>query len=193
MKDSLLHPKNRSFVTTHIQQPHELDRVFKKYLGMLQEYKIIDIKATLKEQEMIDSPRYYIFMLGLLAMQLGCTLSRKHHRWMKANWDSCLFMYERLDQAMMAAFEHQMGKQLQLDSKTLHEKGRSLGPNEGEFDPLLLHRECGYWCTLRHTSIRFTKLDVPKSVAEWPGVRLIMSRSQRPQQRKASRPYTDVS
>ncbi|KAL5427451.1 hypothetical protein PMIN07_007805 [Paraphaeosphaeria minitans] len=130
MQDSLLHPKDRDFVIQHIQNPDELDRVFKKYFDMLQDYKVIDIKATLKEETMIDSPRYYIFLLGLLAMQLGCTLSRKHRRWMKANWDSCLFMYERIDQAKMAAFEYQNGTPLKLGSMTLHEKECSLAPNE---------------------------------------------------------------
>lgn len=134
MQDSLLNPKNRNFVAQHVSKPTELDRVFKKYLGMLQDYEVINIKATRKEGIMIDSPRYYIFLLGLLAMQLGCTLSRKHRRWMEANWDSCLFMYERLDQAKMAALEYQNGTPLKLDSKTLHEKGRTLAATERESD-----------------------------------------------------------
>jgi hypothetical protein len=132
MQDSLLNPKNRDFVTKHIQKPTELDRVFKKYLGMLQNYKVIDIKATRNEGMMIDSPRYYIFLLGLLAMQLGCTLSRKHRRWMKANWNGCLFMYERLDQAKMAAFEYQNGEPLKMGHKTLLEKGTTMAAKERE-------------------------------------------------------------
>ena len=132
MNDSLFNPNDRKFVAEHIQKPNELDRVFKKYLGMLQDYKVIDVQSTLKEEIMIDSPRYYIFLLGVLAMQLGCTLSRKHHRWMKSNWDNCLFMYERLDQAKMIALEHPMGTPLQLDSKTFHEKGRAVGSSERE-------------------------------------------------------------
>lgn len=121
MQDSLLTPENRAFVIKHLQQHGELDKVFKKYYGMLRNYKVMDIKAVKASGEMADSPRYYIFLLGLLAMQLGCTLSRKHHRWMKANWSSCLFMYERIDQAKKAAFEYQNGKPLDLGSKTLNE------------------------------------------------------------------------
>lgn len=63
-------------------------------------------------------------------MQLGCTLSRKHRRWMKANWNGCLFMYERLDQAKMAAFEYENGTPLRLDSKRLHEKMMTLSQGE---------------------------------------------------------------
>lgn len=62
MQDSLLNPKDRAFIVTHIQKPTELDRVFRKYLGMLQDYKVIDVAATRKEAIMIDSPRYYIFL-----------------------------------------------------------------------------------------------------------------------------------
>ncbi|KAF2437601.1 hypothetical protein P171DRAFT_449811 [Karstenula rhodostoma CBS 690.94] len=131
MRDSLLNPKDRNFVAQHIQKPTELDRVFKKYLGMLQKYKVIKIEARLNKAIMMDSPRYYIFLLGLLAMQLGCTLSRKHRRWMKANWDSCLFMYERLDQAKMAAFDYQNGTPLKLGSQTRYEKKRNMAANEG--------------------------------------------------------------
>ncbi|KAJ4299749.1 hypothetical protein N0V90_004995 [Kalmusia sp. IMI 367209] len=131
MRDSLLNPNDPAFVIKHLQENRELEKVFKKYYGMLEDYKIIDIKAVRAKGEMIDSPRYYIFLLGLLAMQLGCTLSRKHRRWMKTNWNACLFMYERIDQAKMAVFGYENGKPLKLSSKTLDQKMMTcLGKNE---------------------------------------------------------------
>ena len=122
MRDSLLNPVDPVFVIKHLQENRELEKVFKKYYGMLEDYRIIDIKAVRAKGEMLDSPRYYIFLLGLLAMQLGCTLSRKHRRWMKSNWNACSFMYERIDQAKTAAFGYENGKPLKLSSKTLNQK-----------------------------------------------------------------------
>lgn len=120
MRDSLLNPRDKAFVIKHLRK--EIDAVFKKYHGMLKDYKIIDIKEEKTKGLMLDSPRYYIFLLGLLAMQLGVPLSMAHRRWMKANWNGCLFMYERIDQAKNAAFEYENGKPFDLGSQTLSEK-----------------------------------------------------------------------
>lgn len=81
---------------------------------------------------MSDSPRYYLFILGLLAMQLGCPLAKEHRRWMKANYRDCLPIYERFDQAKMAVFEYEDGKPLKLDSQTVQEKMVALAASTGE-------------------------------------------------------------
>ena len=81
---------------------------------------------------MSDSPRYYLFILGLLAMQLGCSLKSEHRRWMKANYQACLPLYERFEQAKMAVFEYEDGKPLKLDSKTVQEKMVALANLPGE-------------------------------------------------------------
>lgn len=104
-------------------------------MQQLQDYKVINVIATKKAEIMIDSPRYYLFILGLLGMQLGCPLLRKHRRWMKANYQTCLPMYERLEQAKMAVFGYENGKPLNLGSKTLREQMVALAEmpdDEGE-------------------------------------------------------------
>lgn len=121
-RDSLLSPKNPAKVIKRLTGDGELGKMFNKYYDMLKNYKVIDVKKEKFEvQMMLDSPRYYIFILGLLAMQLGCPIPRKMRRWMKANVNACLFMYERIDQAKMAVFGYENGKPLDLGSKALHE------------------------------------------------------------------------
>jgi hypothetical protein len=53
---------------------------------------------------------------------------------MKANWNGWLFMYERLDQAKMAAFEYVNGEPLPLGSLTLNQKFASTDSNTGKHD-----------------------------------------------------------
>ena len=97
----------------------------------LRDYKVINVGATLAEGYMSDSPRYYLFILGLLAMQLGCPLAHEHRRWMKANYQDCLPLYERFDLAKMAVFAYEDGKPLKLDSQTVQEKMMTLAKSTG--------------------------------------------------------------
>lgn len=134
MQDSLLNPHHRAFIVKNVF-PNELDRVFTKYRDMLRDYKIIDVEATRNECILIDSPRYYMFILGLLALQLGCQLSRKHRRWMKDNLHGCLLNDERLEQAKMAV-ELEAGSVLKLESQTLNDRIVSLAEGTLNFDGL---------------------------------------------------------
>lgn len=131
-QDSLLNPKNRVFIVKYFGEDYHYNRVFSTYMQRLRDYKVIDVGATLKEGYMSDSPRYYLFILGLLAMQLGCSLKSEHRRWMKANYQACLPLYERFEQAKMAVFEYEDGKPLKLDSKTVQEKMVALANLPGE-------------------------------------------------------------
>ncbi|KAF1967970.1 hypothetical protein BU23DRAFT_572787 [Bimuria novae-zelandiae CBS 107.79] len=132
MQDSLLNPHHGPFLVAHIL-PAELGRVFEKYYCMLQCYKVIGVEATREEGFLLDSPRYYIFGLGLLAMQLGCKLPRQHRRWINENWDACLFNEERREQAMMAVDQFKEGKSLALDSATLNDRIVALAGGEGNW------------------------------------------------------------
>jgi hypothetical protein len=102
LNDSLLNPSDAVKVRKCFEEG-ALDRVFGQYHRMLKNYTLVDIKQAKSSRWQLELPRYYIFLLGLLAMQLGCPLSRRHRCRMRANWNGCLFMYERLDQAKMAA------------------------------------------------------------------------------------------
>ena len=132
MQDSLLNPHHRTFLVQHIV-PNELDRVFKYYLNTLKTYVLIDVPTTRAQLFLIDSPRYYIFVLGLLAMQLGCSPSRKHRRWMKDNLHDCLFNEERVKQAKFALETYRDGQSLELGSMTLNQRIVTLAEGEGDW------------------------------------------------------------
>ena len=134
MQDSLLNPHHLAFIVENVI-PSQLDRVFTKYLDVLRDYKLIDIEITRKEGMLIDSPRYYMMVLGLLALQLGCRLSREHRRWMKDNLHGCLLNDERLEQAKMMVDSENPGES-KLASQTLNDRIVTLAQETRNFDGL---------------------------------------------------------
>lgn len=122
MQDTLLHPHHRAHLVEKVL-PGEMDRVFHKYMCMLQDYKVIDIEAARDESSLIDTPRYYMFVLGILALQLGHPLSSNHRQWMQDNLHECHLNADRLEQAKMAMkFDNAKGHLLDIGSVTLNER-----------------------------------------------------------------------
>lgn len=131
MQDSLLNPHHRAFIVREVL-PGEVDRLFAKYLGMLERWRVVDVHAVRSTFALLDSPRYYIFVLGLLAMQLGHPISAPHRRWMRENLHSCLLNRERVEQGEVAlGFRNEKGEVLRLGSKTLNQTIVSLAQGRG--------------------------------------------------------------
>ncbi|KAF2109621.1 hypothetical protein BDV96DRAFT_604514 [Lophiotrema nucula] len=119
-RESLLNPKDPERVRKLLNNGMLLT-LWKEYSAMLKNYKVVSIKKERQSGQMLDSPRYYIFLLGLLAMQLGCMIPKPMKKWMRLNWNTCLFMYERIEQARTAVFQYQNGTPLNLGSQTMNE------------------------------------------------------------------------
>jgi hypothetical protein len=108
-----------------------LTKVFTVYRNMLSNYTLLDLKCPQLHGALLDSPRYYLLCLGLLAIEHGWSLDDEFIVWLKANYASMYLNKERELQAKMILGEFRNGMPCRLGD---------VGLNDMEMEVLMMSK-----------------------------------------------------
>lgn len=100
--------------------------IFTIYHDMLTNYTLLDLKDPPMDGALLDSPRYYLMCLGLLAIEHGWRLDKEFVAWLKANYASMYLNKEREVQAKMVLHEFQIGTPCRLGDVHLSDMMRTI-------------------------------------------------------------------
>jgi hypothetical protein len=108
-----------------------LTKVFNVYHNMLSDYTLVDLRGPQMDGALLDSPRYYLMCLGLLAIEHGWNLDNEFVAWLQANYASMYLNKERELQAKMILGEFRNGMPCKLGD---------VGLNDMEMEVLMMSK-----------------------------------------------------
>lgn len=116
----LKRPKLTTKVREHMSEGG-LTKIFSVYHNMLSNYTLLDLMGPQTDGALLDSPRYYLMCLGLLAIEHGWNLDKEFVAWLKANYASMYLNKERELQAKMILGDFRNGTPCKLGDAGLNE------------------------------------------------------------------------
>jgi hypothetical protein len=116
----LKRPKLTTKVREHMSEGG-LIKTFNVYHNMLSNYTLLNLRDSQTDGALLDSPRYYLMCLGLLAIEHGWNLDKVFVAWLKANYASMYLNKERELQAKIILGEFRNGTPCKLGDVELND------------------------------------------------------------------------